>query len=338
MTKTPEEYFQDQDFQPEPAPQEAFTEAEKAFIEKYLGLEEPGILEKLGIEAPVEATRVSVPLQEFVTESEVVADAEEADMVSEPEKPLEQVDEQSREHEGEETLSAVSAVETVEQEAAVSETTADMPLEEPEEAEALLPEPEEAVEADAAFSEEYDDVQDVDEGQISPAAEPLAEELPLEQRLRRQSELQLVSFFVGKLEYTLPIEAVQEVVRAVKPTQVPEAPDFIAGLVNLRGRVTPLVHLDKLLNISRPDTDDQDSEDDGSDKFIVVCRKKGLQVGFLVRELATMYRVPQERIEWNIESRLGGAVELVTALLRRQDDILVGILSIDRAIEKILKR
>ena len=57
-----------------------------------------------------------------------------------------------------------------------------------------------------------------------------------------------------------------------------------------------------------------------------------------MREVATMYRVSPSRIEWNIESKLGGNIEFVTALLRRDDEILVGILSIDKLVEQILQR
>ena len=189
MSKTPEEYFQEQEFQAEPAVQEElFTEAERAFIEKYVGLEEADILEKLGIDAPVETTAVPMP---------------------EPEPAPEPEPEYESEYE---------------------------PEEEPEE------------ELEEPVSEVVSGEDTTPESSLDTAPE---EEVPLERKLQQQDELQLVSFFVGKYEYTMPIEAVQEVVRSIRPTQVPEAPEHLAGLVNLRGRVTPLVRLDELLGIER---------------------------------------------------------------------------------------
>lgn len=274
MNKTPEEFFQEQEFQAEPQEQEeGFTEAERAFIEKYVGLEETDILEKLGIDAPAEATSVPIPdaVQELAPEPESAPDR-----APEPE-----------------------------------------------------PAPEPEVEAGA-------------EEVVAPATGvelATEEEAPLERELQQRDDIQLVSFYVGKHEYTLPIQAVQEVVRVVKPTQVPEAPPHMAGLVNLRGRVTPVIRMDVLLGVERDqDAVDREAAGETVDKFIIVCRKKGLQVGLLVREVATMYRVPQERIEWNIESKIGGNIEFVTALMRRGDDTLVGILSMDRIVEKLLKR
>ncbi len=272
MNKTPEEFFQEQEFQAEPQEQEeGFTEAERAFIEKYVGLEETDILEKLGIDAPAEAT--SVPIPELEPEPESALEPE-------PEPAPEPAPEPEIEAKAEEVVAPATGVE-------------------------LAPE----------------------------------EEVPLERELQQRDDIQLVSFYVGKHEYTLPIQAVQEVVRVVKPTQVPEAPPHMAGLVNLRGRVTPVIRMDVLLGVERDkDAVDREAAGETVDKFIIVCRKKGLQVGLLVREVATMYRVPQERIEWNIESKIGGNIEFVTALMRRGDDTLVGILSMDRIVEKLLKR
>lgn len=310
MSKTPEEYFQDQEFQPQPEErEEQFTDAEKAFLEKYLGLEEPGILEKLGIDAPVEPRQVPVPVEK-------PADPERfpgPEPGPQPEEALEE------------------ALEALQQEAEVAADSAD----EMEEQAADTAAEEAAAEEQALDAESPSH----DEGlEQRPESETAVPEKELEDILRQQESLQLVSFYVGHQEYTLPIEAVQEVVRAVKPTKVPEAPEYMAGMVNLRGRVTPLVRLDVMLGVERGKTGKDGEEDDGEDRFILVCIQGGLQVGLLVRRVATMYRVAQSSIEWNIESRLGGAVELVTALFRRDDDSLVGILSIDRVVERLLKR
>jgi len=318
MTKTPEEYFQDQEFQPQPdTREETFTEAEKAFLEKYLGLEEPGILEKLGIDVPVEARSVPVepgPLAE-----------------PEPGPALEEALEEAFDEAPGSEVEPEPAAQPDAMPEPEPESASELPEEEPAAA------PEEEAEAEPVVQEDAGAAQDheaADELRTA-TAEP---ELELEDQLRQQESLQLVSFYVGYQEYTLPIEAVQEVVRAVKPTKVPEAPAFMAGMVNLRGRVTPLVRLDELLGIERGRTGTDGEKDDGEDRFIIVCSQGGLQVGLQVRKVATMYRVAQSNIEWNIESRLGGAVELVTALMRRPDDSLVGIVSIDRVVERIMKR
>ncbi|MBG0777316.1 MAG: purine-binding chemotaxis protein CheW [Desulfovibrionaceae bacterium] len=162
----------------------------------------------------------------------------------------------------------------------------------------------------------------------APAPAPEEAEPPLEDLLKTEPELQLVSFVLDGREFTVPISVVQEVIRFLPPTKLPAAPRFIAGIVNLRGRVTPLVRLRDLLGIS--------AEGDGRDQFIVVCKRKGLQVGLMISEVSTMYRVSQETVEWGIESHLGVNVQFVSGLMKAGDK-LVGILSVDRIVEKVLK-
>lgn len=147
-------------------------------------------------------------------------------------------------------------------------------------------------------------------------------------QLRSEPDIQLVGFTVGEQEFTVPINVVQEVIRYVAPTQLPAAPYFMAGIVNLRGRITPLVKLNSLIGATGA------SEEPG---FIVVCRRKGLQLGLMIDKVKTMYRVPQSELDWGVEQHLGSGVEFVAGLMKAENGMLIGIVSIDRIVEKVLK-
>lgn len=101
-----------------------------------------------------------------------------------------------------------------------------------------------------------------------------------DEKMRSQLEIRLVSFSLLEREYALPITVIQEVIRYVKPTKLPTAPACIAGIINLRGRVTPLVSLRTLLGIPG----------EQEDRFIVVCRHRGLQIGLMIGAVSTMYK------------------------------------------------
>lgn len=58
-------------------------------------------------------------------------------------------------------------------------------------------------------------------------------------------ELQVVGFRIGRETFGLPIELVREIVRVPEITSVPNAPDYIEGVINLRGRIIPVVDLRK---------------------------------------------------------------------------------------------
>ncbi|WP_045221813.1 chemotaxis protein CheW [Desulfonatronum thioautotrophicum] len=143
--------------------------------------------------------------------------------------------------------------------------------------------------------------------------------------LREQSELQLIGFRLANQDYALPIDVVQEVIRAVEPTKLPSAPAFLSGVVNLRGRVTPLVSLRMLLRLPP-----------GEDRFIIVCRHGGLQVGLQIQTVSTMHRVKQDRIDWAVESLLGVQSEMISGLIRAENQKLITILSLDQLIQSLV--
>ena len=53
----------------------------------------------------------------------------------------------------------------------------------------------------------------------------------------------LVTFFLAQEEYGVDVRLVQEIIRVADITQVPRAPEFIRGVINLRGRIIPVVDL-----------------------------------------------------------------------------------------------
>lgn len=148
-------------------------------------------------------------------------------------------------------------------------------------------------------------------------------------RLKSQDEVQLVSFFMGSQEYALPIETVKEVIKYIQPTRIPAAPDYLEGVINLRHRVTPIVRLSGLLSPG--------SAEQGKNRFIVVCSQDRLQVGLLVERIATMYRMPSDDIEWNVESALAMGSSFVSALIKNREKI-ISILSIEAIVTHLLEK
>jgi purine-binding chemotaxis protein CheW len=147
-----------------------------------------------------------------------------------------------------------------------------------------------------------------------------------DEKMRTQSEIRLVSFSLLGREYALPIMVIQEVIRFVKPTKLPAAPVCIAGIINLRGRVTPLVSLRTLLGIPG----------EQEDRFIVVCRHKGLQIGLMINAVSTMYKASGDDLEWNVEGNVGVNAHLLLGLYKSGEK-LISILSIDNLVQVVLQ-
>jgi len=150
----------------------------------------------------------------------------------------------------------------------------------------------------------------------------------LESSLMAEEELRLVSFHVSGQVFAVPIMLVQEVLRAVPATKLPAAPPYLAGVTNLRGRVTPLIDLACLLDVP--------VEEGHEDNFLIVCRLHEMQIGLRVRAIDTMYKAPRADIEWNIEGQVGVTAGLMAGLLK-SGDRLIKILSVSRLFQKVLK-
>ncbi len=101
--------------------------------------------------------------------------------------------------------------------------------------------------------------------------------------------LQLVSFQLGPEEYAIDILGVQEIIRMVEITHVPNAPHFVEGVVNLRGKVIPIINLRTRLGLP--------SAEPTKDTRIVVVEVAHLILGFIVDSVEEVLRLPEEFIE-----------------------------------------
>ena len=155
------------------------------------------------------------------------------------------------------------------------------------------------------------------------------QEEALDAILRRENELLMVGFFLGNQEFVVPTLAVQEVIKSAVPARLPAAPPFVSGIVNLRGKITPLIRLRDLLGVP--------AEREYEHRFTIICRRRGLQMGLLIDSVRTMYRVVQEDIDWGIEARLGSNIDFISGLLKLHDN-LIGIVSVDRIVERVVQR
>lgn len=152
-----------------------------------------------------------------------------------------------------------------------------------------------------------------------PKAPPTPQLSPAPTAAPHASTIRLVGFRVADNDYFLPVSDVQEVLPYASPTRLPAAPRAVAGILQLRGRVTPIICLEELLGTSARAKD--------RERFIVLCRAEGMQLGLVAHGLAPMQQVAALDIEWNVEARLGETGDLVAGIFPR-DGKLSSILSV----------
>lgn len=110
---------------------------------------------------------------------------------------------------------------------------------------------------------------------------------------------QVVSFEVGAEEYAVDILEVQEIIRMVEITEVPKAPHFVEGVINLRGKVIPIVDL--RLRFGLPIVERT------KDTRIVVVDVARIILGFIVDSVSEVLRIPSSLIESPPNGKQGGS-------------------------------
>ena len=101
--------------------------------------------------------------------------------------------------------------------------------------------------------------------------------------------LQLVSFRVGNEEFGLDILKVQEIIRVRDLTRVPNMPEFVDGVINLRGQVIPVVGLRRRFGMEAAEVDKRTR--------IVVAEINGAVLGFVVDEVSEVLRISADTVE-----------------------------------------
>ena len=102
-------------------------------------------------------------------------------------------------------------------------------------------------------------------------------------------ELQVVGFRIGRETFGLPISIVREIVRVPEITSVPNAPDYIEGVINLRGRIIPIVDLRKRFG-------DKAFEPNKKNRIVVV-ELDARAIGLIVNSASEVLRIPPSEIE-----------------------------------------
>ncbi|MDQ7040275.1 MAG: chemotaxis protein CheW [Rhodothermus sp.] len=137
--------------------------------------------------------------------------------------------------------------------------------------------------------------------------------------------LQLVSFLIEKEEFGVDILNVQEIIRPVDITRVPNAPAFVEGVINLRGRIVPVVDLRKRFNLPQRERD--------KNSRIIVVELGDKIVGFMVDAVREVLRVDASVIEPPPELAIGIDAHYITGVAKLEDRLLI-LLDLERILSE----
>lgn len=132
---------------------------------------------------------------------------------------------------------------------------------------------------------------------------------------------QVVSFILHGEEYAVEITKVKEIILHDGVTKVPQMPDFIEGIINLRGTVIPVIDLRKRFGLPCPVSDDHTR--------IVVTRMEERIVSLIVDSVSQVLKIPQSSIQPPPDTIAGLAGEYLTGI-GKVDDRLIILLDIEK--------
>jgi purine-binding chemotaxis protein CheW len=135
--------------------------------------------------------------------------------------------------------------------------------------------------------------------------------------------LQLVSFSVGQEEFGVDILKVREINRMVEITRVPNASEFVSGVINLRGKVIPVIDLRRRFGIGKKDND--------KNTRIIVVELAGRVIGFVVDAVNAVLRIPRSVTEPPPPMVAGIGSECITAIGKLEDRLLI-LLDLERVL------
>nr|3JA6_A Chain A, Chemotaxis protein CheW [Escherichia coli]3JA6_B Chain B, Chemotaxis protein CheW [Escherichia coli]3JA6_D Chain D, Chemotaxis protein CheW [Escherichia coli]3JA6_F Chain F, Chemotaxis protein CheW [Escherichia coli]3UR1_B Chain B, Chemotaxis protein CheW [Thermotoga maritima] len=136
-------------------------------------------------------------------------------------------------------------------------------------------------------------------------------------------EFEVLSFEIDEQALAFDVDNIEMVIEKSDITPVPKSRHFVEGVINLRGRIIPVVNLAKILGISF---------DEQKMKSIIVARTKDVEVGFLVDRVLGVLRITENQLDLtNVSDKFGKK----SKGLVKTDGRLIIYLDIDKIIEEI---
>ena len=135
--------------------------------------------------------------------------------------------------------------------------------------------------------------------------------------------VELATFYVGDALCGMDILKVQEINKLMQMTKVPQAPEYVLGILNLRGQIVTILDLGRKLGLGETDI--------SQDPRNIIVNSAGGHVGLLVRKISDVVTADMQKKERAPANMSGIQGDYFTGVYKTADN-LIGILDVDKVL------
>jgi purine-binding chemotaxis protein CheW len=136
--------------------------------------------------------------------------------------------------------------------------------------------------------------------------------------------VELATFFVGDALCGMDILKVQEINKLIEMTRVPQAPEYVLGILNLRGEIVTIIDLGKKLGLKSTDLNDKTRN--------VIVNSNEEHIGLMVEQISDVVQAEWRKVE-KPPANIGGLQGRFFTGVYKTEDRLIGILDVDKVLE-----
>ena len=137
--------------------------------------------------------------------------------------------------------------------------------------------------------------------------------------------VELASFFVGEALCGMDILKVQEINKLIEMTRVPQAPEYVLGILNLRGEIVTIIDLGKKLGLKSTELSEKTRN--------IIVNSNGEHIGLMVEQISDVVQAKFEKIEAP-PANIGGVQGKYFTGVFKTEDSLIGILDVEKVLEE----
>lgn len=124
-----------------------------------------------------------------------------------------------------------------------------------------------------------------------------------------------LTFHLAKEDYAVEIRFVTEIIGIQRITEVPDMPDFVRGVINLRGKIIPVIDVRTRFKLESRDYDDR--------TCIIVVDINDMSVGLVVDEVSEVANIPENQVEPPPRAASGQRGRFIQGMGKMGEDVLI---------------